>query len=91
MSDTAAKVAYKPVGLIAGLIGGAIAGSMFRQLWTRVADEQQPPKALQQEYPWKEILLMAAIQGAIVAVVRAAVNRGGAEAVRKVTGTWPGD
>ncbi|MBO0788463.1 MAG: DUF4235 domain-containing protein [Actinobacteria bacterium] len=37
-----------------------------------------------------EVLLAAAIQGAIFAV-EAAVDRGTAEATRKVTGTWPGE
>jgi hypothetical protein len=91
MSNTAAKVAYKPVGLLAGMVGGAIAGMVFRQLWKRVSDEEEAPDPLQREYAWREILLTAAIQGAIFAVVRAVINRGGAEAFRKLTGTWPGD
>ena len=36
------------------------------------------------------MLLAAAIQGAIFAL-EAAVDRGAAEATRKVTGTWPGE
>ena len=89
--STAAKVAYKPVGLLSGVIGGAIAGIVVRQVWKRVADEEEPPEALEREYPWREIILAAAVQGAIFAVVRAVINRGGAEAFRKLTGSWPGD
>ena len=33
----------------------------------------------------------AALQGAIFALVKAAVDRGGAEGFRKLTGVWPGD
>jgi NhaP-type Na+/H+ or K+/H+ antiporter len=91
MSNTAAKVAYKPVGLLGGIVAGAIAGMVFRQLWKRMSDEEETPDALQREYPWREIVLASAIQGAIFAVVRAVINRGGAEAFRKLTGTWPGD
>jgi Protein of unknown function (DUF4235) len=91
MSHTAAKVAYKPVGLLTGMVAGAIASLVFRQLWKRVSDEEKVPDPLQREYPWREIVLAAAIQGAIFAVVRAVINRGGAEAFRKLTGTWPGD
>ena len=40
---------------------------------------------------WREILLAAALQGAIFAVVRAAVDRSAAEGTRKLTGVWPGD
>jgi Protein of unknown function (DUF4235) len=89
--STAAKVAYRPVGLLSGMIGAAIAGMVFRQLWKRVSDEDDAPDALEREYPWREVILAAALQGAIFAVVRAVINRGGAEAFRKVTGTWPGD
>ena len=89
--STAAKVAYKPVGLLSGMIGGAIAGIVFRQLWKRVSDEDEAPDELERDYPWREVILAAALQGAIFAVVRAVINRGGAEAFRKVTGTWPGD
>jgi NhaP-type Na+/H+ or K+/H+ antiporter len=91
MSNTAARVVYKPVGLLTGMVAGAIASMVFRHLWKRVLDEEDAPDPLQREYPWREIVLAAAIQGAIFAVVRAIVNRGGAEAFRKVTGIWPGD
>ena len=41
------------------------------------------------ERRWGEILAAAALQGAIFAVVRAAVDRGGAVGVRRLTGRWP--
>jgi hypothetical protein len=37
------------------------------------------------------VLVAAALQGAIFALVRAALDRGLAEAVRKLTGSWPGE
>ena len=89
--STAAKVAYKPVGLVTGMVAGALAGLVFRQLWKRLAREDDAPTPLQREYPWREVIIAAALQGAIFAVVRAVINRGGAEAFRKLTGTWPGD
>jgi Protein of unknown function (DUF4235) len=38
-----------------------------------------------------EVLLAAAMQGVIFAVVKAAVDRGTVEGTRKLTGVWPGD
>ncbi|MFF4449785.1 DUF4235 domain-containing protein [Streptomyces sp. NPDC001502] len=35
-------------------------------------------------------MLAAAIQGAVFAVVKASVDRSGASAIRRLTGTWPG-
>jgi hypothetical protein len=35
------------------------------------------------------VLVASALQGMIFALVRAAVDRGGAAGVRRITGTWP--
>jgi hypothetical protein len=39
----------------------------------------------------REVLVAAALQGAIFALVQAALDRGLAEATRKLTGSWPGE
>ena len=86
----AAKIAYRPFGLISGIVGGLVASAVFEQVWRRVSDQEDVPDALQPEYPWHEILIAAALQGAVYAVVRAAVDRGGAKAFERWTGEWPG-
>ena len=40
---------------------------------------------------WGEVLVAATVQGAIFALVKAAVDRATAEGTRKLTGVWPGD
>jgi hypothetical protein len=84
-------LAYRPVGLVSGMAGGLLAGIIFKQVWKRIADEDDPPGATQREYSWGKMLLAAGLQGAIYAVVKAAIDRGGAQAWEKTTGTWPGD
>jgi hypothetical protein len=86
-----AKLAYRPVGLIAGLVAGAISGAIFKQVWKLVAKEDDAPTALQSEYKMREVVLAAAIQGAIFAATKAAVDRAGARGFTKLTGAWPGD
>jgi len=86
-----AKLAYRPVGLIAGLAAGAVSGAIFKQIWKVVAKEDEAPTALQSEYKMREVVLAAAIQGAIFAAVKATVDRAGARGFTKLTGTWPGD
>ncbi|MEV7443163.1 DUF4235 domain-containing protein [Streptomyces sp. NPDC091204] len=86
----ASKVAYKPVGLALGAVSGMIAGAAFKQVWKIVESEGDAPSATDEDRSWKQILIAAAIQGAIFAVVKAAVDRSGAVATRRVTGTWPG-
>ena len=39
----------------------------------------------------REVVLAAAIQGAIFAATKAAIDRAGARGFTKVTGAWPGD
>jgi len=85
------KLIYKPVTLASGMVGGLVAGQVFKQVWKRVDGETEAPEALQKEYGWRKILLASALQGAIYATVKAAVSRGGAKGVEKVTGTWPGE
>jgi predicted metal-dependent enzyme (double-stranded beta helix superfamily) len=86
-----AKLAYRPVGLIAGLVAGAISGAIFKQIWKLVAQEDDAPTALQSEYKMREVVIAAAIQGAIFAATKAAVDRAGARGFTKLTGSWPGD
>jgi hypothetical protein len=86
-----AKALYAPFGILAGLIGGLLASSVFKQVWKRIAGADDPPTPRQSEYTWKEILGAAALQGAIFSVVKAVINRGGAKGFQKLTGAWPGD
>ena len=86
-----AKLAYRPIGLVSGLIAGSLSGIVFKQIWKVVAKEEEAPSALQSEYRMREVVLAAAIQGAIFAATKAAVDRAGAQGFTQVTGAWPGD
>jgi hypothetical protein len=83
------KVAYKPVGILMGIAAGALAGVVFKQVWKLAAGDGDAPNATDEDRGWGEILAAAALQGAIFAIVKAAVDRGGATGVRKLTGDWP--
>jgi hypothetical protein len=86
-----AKLAYRPVGLAGGLLAGLISGVVFKQIWKLVAGEDDAPSALQSEYRMREVIIAAALQGAIFAATKAAVDRAGARAFTRATGSWPGD
>ena len=86
-----AKLAYRPVGLIAGIAAGALSGAIFKQVWKHVSDAEDAPSALQSEYRMREVVLAGAIQGAIFDATKAAIDRAGARGFTKLTGTWPGD
>lgn len=91
-SSTSAKILYRPWGLITSLLGGLVAAQIFEFVWKRVRPGAgDPPKPLESEYPLREVLLAALVQGAIFAAVRALINRGGARVFQRWTGEWPGD
>ena len=85
------KLLYKPVGIMVSVLGGILAGAIFKRVWKLAAHEDDAPKATDAERGWREVLAAAALQGAIFALVKAAVDRGAAEGTRKLTGVWPGE
>ena len=85
------KVLYKPMGMLVSVLGGVLAGAIFKQVWKVAFKEDDALKATDADRGWREILLAATLQGAIFGLVKAAVDRGTAEGTRKVTGVWPGD
>jgi len=82
---------YKPVSILVSVLGGVLAGAIFKRIWKIAAREDEAPKATDAQRGWREVLLAAGLQGAIYAVVKAAVDRGAAEGTRKLTGAWPGE
>jgi hypothetical protein len=86
-----AKIFYRPFGLMFSVLAGIVAGMFFKQLWKLASQEEEPPKAKDSKYGWREVLPAAMLEGAIFGLVKAAVDRGGARAFEKATGTWPGD
>ena len=77
--------------MLTSIAAGSIASALFRLLWRKLAHEDEAPQPLQSENTLGKIVLAAALEGAIFAVVRALIDRGGARGFQKVTGTWPGD
>lgn len=92
-TSRSAKLLYRPFGVTGSILAGVAAGQVFKQVWKRTSKgaDADPPRALESEYPLREVLVAAAVQGAIFAVVKAVVDRGGARAFQRATGEWPGD
>jgi Protein of unknown function (DUF4235) len=85
------KVLYRPLSIAISVIGGVVATALFKRVWTMVGHEEEAPSPTERQSGWAEILLAAALQGAIFGLVRAVLDRGGAVGFRKATGIWPGD
>ncbi|GGS60869.1 DUF4235 domain-containing protein [Streptomyces violaceus] len=88
-ADETSKIVYKPVGPALGAVSGVAAGGLFKQVWKQLGHDDAPD-ATDEERTWREVIRAAVPQGAIFAGAEAAVDRGGAAAARRLTGTWPG-
>ncbi len=84
------KVLYKPLSLAASVAGGMLAGAVFTRVWSRVGDGGDAPEAADLKHATREVLVAAAVHGAVFGLVRAAVDRASATGYRKVTGENPG-
>ena len=89
MSGKITKVAYKPVGFALGAAAGLVSSLVFKQVWRWVGHDTDAPRATDEDRGWGEVLVAAALQGAIFALVKAAVDRAGATGVQRITGRWP--
>lgn len=89
----AARILYKPWGIVGSIIAGVVARQVFQVVFAKVTptDSDDPPKPLESEYSLREVLVAATIQGAIYALVKALFQRGSARAFQRWTGEWPGN
>ena len=75
---------YKPVSILASVLGGVLAGIIVKRIWQLAVRE-----ATDARRGWQEVLPIAALQGAVFGLVKAAAGRGAAHGTRKLTGVWP--
>jgi hypothetical protein len=85
-----AKVLYKPFGLIFSVLGGIVAGAIFKRIWGAAANEDEAPKATDETRGWTEVVVAAAAEGAVFGGVKALIDRAGATGFAHLTGAWPG-
>ncbi|RZL77255.1 MAG: DUF4235 domain-containing protein [Rhodococcus sp. (in: high G+C Gram-positive bacteria)] len=83
------KAMYTPLALAASVGGGIVAGAVFGQLWKRVAGESEAPDPKDLSRSTREVLIAAALQGIVFGLVRAAIDRAGAQGYRKLAHADP--
>ena len=86
-----AHLFYKPFGLLFSVLGGIVAGAVFKRVWRVAAHEEAAPEATDRRRGWGEILAAAAAEGAVFGGVKALIDRAGASGFARVTGSWPGE
>jgi len=88
----AVKMLYRPFALVVGTAGGLVAARVFREVWMRATPHHRlhAPTPLESQYNVRQVLVAAAVQGAVFGVVKAGIDRAGARGFQRWTGEWPG-
>ena len=54
------KFLYKPFGVMVSVLGGLLAGMVFKRTWRAIAGEDDSPDATDRQRSWGEIVTAAA-------------------------------
>ncbi|HZT93344.1 MAG TPA: DUF4235 domain-containing protein [Gaiellaceae bacterium] len=85
-----ARILYKPISLLVSVLGGIVAGAIFKRVWQVAAHEDKAPKATDERRSLGEVVTASAAQGAVFGAVKALIDRAGARGFAWLTGAWPG-
>ncbi|MBG0832407.1 DUF4235 domain-containing protein [Planomonospora sp. ID67723] len=80
------RVVSRSLSAASGMLGGALAGVIFKQVWKFASGKEEAPQATSEEYGWREVMVAAAVQGAIFGMVKAAIDRSAAQSIHRATG-----
>jgi hypothetical protein len=84
------KFLFIPVGVIGGLIAGALGRKIFERVWSLV-DEEEPPDPKHRDVSVAKLVAALALEGAIFRAVRGLVDHGTRRSFAHVAGSWPGE
>jgi len=83
------RVLYKPIQIIAALLGARLGRRAFERLWAKI-DGDPPPDASTADASLPKILTATILEAATMAGVAATVDRTFARVFHYLTGIWPG-
>ena len=90
MTAKSANLAYKPVGIVGGVLGGLVAKKIANKLWALVShDDAGIPSRRKAGEKWQKVVAGTALQAAVFAAVRTGVDRAGARQFEKWSGEYP--
>jgi hypothetical protein len=85
-----AKLLFRPVGILSGILAGVLGRRAFAGAWARI-DERGPPKPEERRSGLGKLAGALALEGAVFAVSRGLIDHASRQWFKKVTGMWPGD
>jgi len=83
------KLVYKPFGIVLGILAGMLSRRLFAVVWSWFDPEDGPPVPTAPDATVRKAVGAAALEGAVFAATRAAVDRAGARGFWNLTGIWP--
>ena len=84
------KAIFAPIGIVAGLLAGAMARKGFDKLWSAVADEEAPNPD-QRDVSYRQLVPALIVEGAMFRLVKGVVDHGTRRGFYRLTGRWPGE
>lgn len=84
------RFVFLPVGLIIGLIAGALGKKAFEAAWGLV-DDEEPPAPEDREVSILQLATALAIEGAIFRLAKGLADHGARRGFAGLTGVWPGE
>jgi hypothetical protein len=84
------RFVFAPIGIVAGLIAGALGKKAFERVWGLI-DDQEPPQPEYRRLDWPKLIVALAIEGAIFRLAKGVVDHGVRRTFANLTGSWPGE
>ena len=83
------NLVYKPFGIVLGVLAGVLSRRLFAIVWSWFDPQDAPPAPTAPDVTVRKAVGAAALEGAVFAATRAAVDRAGARGFWNLTGIWP--
>ena len=84
------KLLFIPVRVLGVRLAMMVGQRLFAALWS-LGDREEVPDPKQRDVPWRTVIAVLVLQGAILNGVRGIVDRALRQGFSKVTGSWPGE
>jgi hypothetical protein len=84
------KLLFIPVRVLGARVAGLVGNRLLAALWS-LTDRREAPDPKQRDVPWRTVIAVLVLQGAILNGVRGIVDRALRQGFSKVTGSWPGE
>ena len=84
------KLIFAPIGIVAGLVAGAVAQKGFDRLWA-IFDDEEPPEPDQRDISMPKLIAALVVEGAVFRLTKGMVDHGVRGGFARWTGRWPGE